>query len=254
MYVNVFAILGLRYIAGIKVNPIRLVLEWREDLSPTGKKTLDEFGFWSKLPYLAFIGILFYLVIFSSTTTLVLAIGGRSQYVGFFSDDTARWQELELHDSVATLAAFHPEAEGELDDLDLADLGAFEVALLRQYRASSPELYRAWLGDQSDRALDTAAFFYQAVILLFLVLLIAGVVGVWKRRRRLTLVGFLRYSALLALCAFLVLPLRYRAEAITDERTYQRINFLVSQLRIDTNRQQFVDNDLEALNDRIDVL
>ena len=97
MYVNLFAILGLRYIAGIKVHLyIRRVLEWRERLSWTDKDTLDEFGLWSKFPYLAFIGILFYLIIFSSTTALVLEIGGESQYIGFFSTDTARWQELRL--------------------------------------------------------------------------------------------------------------------------------------------------------------
>ena len=60
------------------------------------QSTLDEFGLWSKFPYLAFIGILFYLIIFSSTTALVLEIGGESQYIGFFSTDTARWQELGL--------------------------------------------------------------------------------------------------------------------------------------------------------------
>ena len=147
-----------------------------------------------------------------------------------------------MYDSVKTLAAFHPEAGGKLGDLDLKDLGNFETALLADYRARSPEVYRASLGDQSDRSLATAQFLYQAAILVFLALLIVGVWGGSKRGQSLTYVGFLRYFVLLALCAFLVLPLRYRAEAITNERTIQRIDFLASQLRID-NRKQFRDND-----------
>src|SRR6185436_734174 len=75
LYFHFFALLFLIFIAGVKVNLRTRIEKYQESQNFTRTKTiLENFELWKKLPFILFIGVLLYLVVFNSVVSSLFSI------------------------------------------------------------------------------------------------------------------------------------------------------------------------------------
>ncbi len=107
VYANLVVLLGLRYIVGIRFQPFTRLNEYLQ--TPAGKRRkrlLDDLGVWTKMPFVAVLALLFYLTIFSSTTNLVLQLGGTTPWIGLNVGHLVRWQETHREPLLVSIALY----------------------------------------------------------------------------------------------------------------------------------------------------
>lgn len=264
---NVLALVGLRYLVGVRLEPLARVKRYLETTEGARRKVLlEEFGLWSKLPYLATVAVLFYLIVFNSLSGLISQIA-TTDLIRNTTNPIEIYDARVYPDDLGSLAAYaladqrlsRLVTRGSIDSKQtpkptLIGISSVEFRLVEDYRTRNIQRFDEQVGWAWRRSGDAWFLFYQTVLLT------AALVGVGvgylirgiKARRAPPIGRSLRYLLLLALVVLLALPaLRWRAEdqhlAAVDIQRY----FVLRQLEVDVKREQPRPQVIEAQSDHI---
>ena len=260
---NVLALAGLRYVVGVRLEPLARFKRYLDTTEgKRAKEVFEEFGLWSKLPYIATVAVLFYLIVFNSLSGLIGQIAttdlvrNSSNPVEFYdvraySGDLGAIAAYALVDPRLARVVTQSSNDGAPS---LIGIWNVESRLAADYRARSVERFDEDVGWAWRRSGDAWFLFYQT-ILLTAVLIGVGIAYLVRRaraRRAPSIVRSLRYLVMIAVIALLALPaLRWRAEdkhllAVDNQRLV-----VVRQLELDPNRKQPSPEAIEAQSERI---
>jgi hypothetical protein len=230
-YAHIVFFLGLRYIAGIRLQLRDTLTVWTKSASYRGAKhLLTEFELWKKLPFLLIAAALVYLTLLQDALSIPQRLGIPLLRVSYAEEQF--WIEAKPINLIEKVLEFAPPSRRQY-----WQVRQLKEQLLDEYKAKAPDRYQrmvAWHEREFTkhlRALEIGVAFVISVIVV--------VVWYWRRQRAAGIRHAVSWWRVILLLFFAIGFCAYErvcAEQTAEFQLYSELLFVGDELQFDTSR------------------
>jgi hypothetical protein len=225
LFFHLAVLAALRYIGRVRFGVReRIEQAMQGETYQRRKAVLAEFNLWTKLPYLAIVAALIYLVLFQSVVDWATGLRGTPLSISY--SEAEFWAESGRAGELGDVLQYAPAR--------YTDVGrALEVkdAFLEEYQAKYPERYRSlvgWVREEYGGAFNR----YRLTLIGLLIAVLLPFARVSDRTRWLR-ISAARLVALFAVALLAAAYARVRAEQWLERQLLAETSFVRRQLEID---------------------
>ncbi len=244
LFAHMLAFLVLRWILGNKWSLLKDTESLlKSDRYIRWKAVLDEFELRSKLPFLAVVVFVLYIILFRNFMGII-------NDVAFLSMTYSETELISQHrplDDLVELASYSPSTFGEARVRRVLDI---KDNYLEIYREKYPDRYQARIGWISNDYYQWHTYYHLS--LLFLTFLVAVAI-LLVRKRNQPLRVFIRLASAGIIVAICVLFTRYQSEQYIEYRLQAELSFVINQLELDQEAQtrRLTDAEIATLREQL---